>query len=332
MRVRVYVCTHARAHARTRAHTLPRPAHMQVLGSRIQQRLPVLKETVVVRIRMLEEELLALGAGPPATSRDKRREMLKLTEEFATAVLSSISGQQVDHEFLATGSKIGSAFIRDVFSAFAKLVETADHHIDQQYTDDYITRLIKASPGYNLPGFDSFEAFSSMVLQHHKKLNAPCHDVVRDIIEHIRDTLVSRALERMPAMEQYPDLKQAIKEAASRFIDEVGGKTLLRVSDHLATLEYVHSSDQEYVEIMSLSDRVEQGVRSLMDAAAEQSVHKERQKKGVNGLIDRETDDIAPMRGCRGIRTPAFRSGVWCPRAAAPLTLISEDWAFESLL
>ena len=269
---------------------------MTVLGTRIQKRLPELKASVLERIGALEKELMSMGDGPPETDREKRREMMKLLENFVHNLNSTINGRVIDHDALESGRSVGAACIRSVFSEFAKEIESEQHHIGDQYSDDVIMKLIQASPGYNLPGFDSFDAFSHLVLKHHKKLKQPCLSTVDTVIEHIRDDVVQSALSHAAGLDTFPDLKEAVKEAAQDIIVLTGTATLRRVEEHLATLEYVHSSDQEYVEVMGLGELMTEAVTELMQKRAGMKDAMQSKKEGRNSLIDRDQDDVKPMR------------------------------------
>jgi len=189
---------------------------MTVLGTQIQKRLPVLKSLVLARIDELEEELGRMGDGPASSERERRRDMLKLLEKFSQAVNNTISGRSIDHltDTIHSSVLLGSAFIRKVFSDFAAEIESEVHHIGERYRDETILKLIRASPGYNLPGFDSFDAFSHLVLKHHKKLKEPCLSMVDVVIDHIREEIIPNSLSRIMAFDTYPDLKEAVKEAA----------------------------------------------------------------------------------------------------------------------
>eukprot|EP00966_Prymnesium_polylepis_P327126 7382992-Prymnesium_polylepis.3 len=193
---------------------------MTVLGTRIQKRLPELKSSVLDRINALEKELISMGDGPPETDREKRREMLKLLETFVLQMNSTINGRFIDHDALESGRQVGAACIRDIFSAFAKEIESEQHYIDEQYSDEVIMKLIKASPGYNLPGFDSFDAFSHMVLKHHKKLKQPCLSTVETVIEHIRDAVIQSVLSHIAGLDTFPDLKRGCQGGCSRHRDQ----------------------------------------------------------------------------------------------------------------
>ena len=57
--------------------------------------------------------------------------------------------------------------------------------------------------------FDSFDAFSHLVLKHHKKLKEPCLPIVDVVIDHIREEIIPKSLTRIMAFDTYPDLKEA---------------------------------------------------------------------------------------------------------------------------
>ena len=64
-------------------------------------------------------------------------------------------------------------------------------------------------------------------------------------------------------MQQYPLLQEVVKEKAAEIVDEAGEHTVRQVNDGIAELEFVYSNDQEYVEIMSFTEIVDEAFAAM---------------------------------------------------------------------
>jgi len=261
---------------------------MNVLGKRIEATLPVLRDRVSIRLRELDRELSDMGDGPPQTEREKVRELSRLIQIFTQSILGTIKGTKIPHQKVLDHEPFGSMFFRRRFSQFAQLLESK-HNISDAFDDDYVRNIIENSHGSDLPGFDSFEAFHHLVLHHHKKLLAPSRDCADEIIAHVRDDIMALYLD---TLQHFPFLQDIVKEKATEIIEAAGDTACEKVQDFISTFDCIYTSDQEYVEISTFTEKLMEVVVEEMD----QLVIQKETVKGKNALINREEASVETMK------------------------------------
>jgi len=261
---------------------------MSVLGKRIQETLPVLKENMAARLDELEERLMTMGNGPPETVHEQYLELNRLIKIFSQDVIGTVKGTKLHQDKLDASELIGSSLIRHRFSEFAMQLEQ-EHNINNALNDKYLRDVITSSHGSDLPGFDSFDAFRDMVTKHHAKLLKPSLACAEDIVAHIRDEIVNLCLS---SSEHYPILQLMIHDKAVEIVDHAGKVSEEKINDQISMFDYVFSSDQEFVEIMSFSEIVEEVVQRSFEHDSKARIA----QAGHNSLIDRTETSVESMR------------------------------------
>lgn len=188
---------------------------MVILNNHIRGSLPDIKAEINEKIVLYDKKLKSLGTEIPSKENDKRVIFWDILKKFCTTYNNLISGTYDRNEIISNKTQPG-AEIKETFDLLFMNLENATNSL----TNNEIEKAINMHVGGEIiPGFESIDAFLSLLQPLLEKFRIPSINCVKDVMNVLEETVQS-SLEYNAS--KFPSVKDILYGIIHKYLEEVG--------------------------------------------------------------------------------------------------------------
>eukprot|EP00276_Gloeochaete_wittrockiana_P017822 CAMPEP_0184350994 /NCGR_PEP_ID=MMETSP1089-20130417/43307_1 /TAXON_ID=38269 ORGANISM="Gloeochaete wittrockiana, Strain SAG46.84" /NCGR_SAMPLE_ID=MMETSP1089 /ASSEMBLY_ACC=CAM_ASM_000445 /LENGTH=816 /DNA_ID=CAMNT_0026684165 /DNA_START=17 /DNA_END=2467 /DNA_ORIENTATION=+ len=223
---------------------------MQILGTRIAEILPSLRDQVSSRASEVEERLSRLGEETPEDEIARRRLVITLLKEYADAIATMLDGTldtgRYESIIKEDGDVFGLAVLSGFFQEFAEAL--VGMSIDKLLTDDEIRRQIRNTAGTSLPNFLSFRTFKLLIRPPIERMSRPSMECVEKTYRYLQEICYKLAKE---IFGRFPLLLESVRTVTDSLLMNLRSDSREKISHIIEHQRYVYTSNPDYLRLTS---------------------------------------------------------------------------------